>query len=593
MVIVGHNFSYDVCCYLEWCPPELNERLRSVIFKAYEEDRVVDTMLAQRIIQIERGDDGPLGLAPVSAEYGLHVEKEVEGPDGEEVRTSYGKLLGKPLNEYPEQYTAYALNDPKATRELMIAQINTGMIARADVAMLARDALALELTANAGLTPNEAGIREFEAKAKAELSRLQQVMIDAGFMRWQRGKTQPVKNTKTIAAAVAKDLGLRLKADGKIDAEGKELDRLKALKISTPSGGVGYGAKALRLCTSPELLAMADYGEWATAWNGPLKTFRYCLENELPVGTRFGFTATTRTKSSGSGKGQAPTAFNQQNLARTPGIRECAKASLGAFVFSDYTGVETGTLAQVIVDTLGRRGMADKISTGWNLHLEMAGVILGGVHHDEMKKRKAAGDPEAKNLYQTAKPFTFGLQGYMKKATTVMGYCRGYGVVLPVEECQRIIDLWWATQHDQVAYLTQYIDGLATSAGYGAKYNVPIPRTGITRRGASRTEAANCPFQGLGARCSLRALWYVVREQMLGRAPGRACAFVHDEIGSNCRVEDIAAVDRLHVGAMIKAAEEYLPDVKMSVESAAGRVWSKNTETVRNSAGELQLDPSV
>jgi hypothetical protein len=90
----------------------------------------------------------------------------------------------------------------------------------------------------------------------------------------------------------------------------------------------------------------------------------------------------------------------------------------------------------------------------------------------------------------------------------------------------------------------------------------------------------------------LRALWYVVREQMLGRAPGRACAFIHDEIGSDCKVEDIAAVERLHVWAMLEAAKEYLPDVKMAVESAAGPVWSKSTKTVRDSDGGLALDRS-
>lgn len=599
VTIVGHNFAYDVCCYMAWCPPELNERLRLAIFSAYEDDRVVDTMVAERIIQIERGKDGPLGLAPVSLEYGLHVEKEVEGPDGEIVRTGYGKLLGKPLSEYPEQYKAYALGDPVATRNLMIAQIKTGLIARADVAMLTRDALSLALTAAAGLTPNEAGINSFRETAQARLAELQQSMIDSGFMRWQRGKAQPVKNTKVIAAAIAKDLDIAIDDKGNVLAQGKELDRLKALKVATDKGKVGYGAKALRLCTDQALLDMADYGEWATAWNGPLKTFQYCLDHDLPIGTRFGFTATTRTKSSGSGKGQPPTATNQQNLKAPKDehdplrLRPCIKARNGAFVFSDYSGLENGTLAQVIFDRLGRGKMAEKISDGWDYHCEMAGEILGGVSHDEVKDRIANGDKGAKLVRQTAKPFNFGLPGYMKKATTVMGYCRGYGVQISVDECQRIIDLWWATQHEQVAYLTEYIESLKQGFGFGATYNVPIPRTGITRRGAARTEAANCPFQGLGARCALRGLWYVVREQTLGRAPGRACAFIHDEIGSDCRPDEVAAVEKLHVWGMIKAAEEYLPDVKMQVESAAGSVWSKNTRTVRDSDGNLQMDPSV
>jgi hypothetical protein len=442
-VIVGHNMAYDVGCYLEWCPTPLAKRLREAIFAAYDADRVVDTGVAQRIIQIEKGQDGFLSLSAVAKEHGMHVEKEVPGPDGEDVRTGYGQLLGLPIARYPEQYVTYSLNDPKVTAEVLVAQISTGLIAREDVAMLTRDALALHLTACQGLLPNEEGIRSLESAAKARLSELQESMLKSGFVRWQRGKPSPVKNTKVISAAVAKDLKIRTDKDGKVLAEGRALDSLKAMKLATDGGKVGYGAKALRMCSSVELQNMADYGEWSTIWNGDLKTFRYCLENDLPVSTRFGFTATTRTKSSGSKKGSPPTHTNVQNFKanRTEDdpmkVRECAKARQGALVFSDYSGLEMGTLAQVIYDVLGRRKMADKISAGWDYHCDMGGQILGGVSHDGLKSRIAEGDKAAKRARTTAKPFNFGLPGYMKKPETVMGYCRGYGVNLTVEECQK------------------------------------------------------------------------------------------------------------------------------------------------------------
>jgi hypothetical protein len=176
----------------------------------------------------------------------------------------------------------------------------------------------------------------------------------------------------------------------------------------------------------------------------------------------------------------------------------------------------------------------------------------------------------------------------MSKASTVQSYARiGYGVNRPVEFWQKMIDLWNATQHDQVAYLYEYVASLQVDGGL---YNVPIPGSGVTRRGATRTAAANTGFQGLGGRVALRGLYYVVRAQMLGLMLGKVCAFIHDELISDCREEDADAVARDQEKYMLQAARELMQHVKLQVVSVAMKHLSKKTKRLTDADGRLIVD---
>ena len=109
-LLVLHNGAYDVCCWLEWCPTDLRGRFRRAVFAAYDSDRVLDTMLAQRLVEIETGDKrGKLALDQLCSRYGLFVSKEEREDDGREVRLSYGRYLNKPLSAYTPKAVAYAL----------------------------------------------------------------------------------------------------------------------------------------------------------------------------------------------------------------------------------------------------------------------------------------------------------------------------------------------------------------------------------------------------------------------------------------------------------------------------------------------------
>lgn len=573
-LIVGHNLAFDCCCWMEWGPPELRE----LIFDAYDNDRVLDTLLAQRLVEIETGDHrGFLALDSVCARYGLECPKDEKDENGQEIRTGYGKFLGLPLSAYPECYKHYAKNDADVTIQLFSRILTRGLVKRDDLAKMSRIALGLKLTSAFGMRCDPERVADLELQAKTRIDMLQGVMLEHKFMRWERGKLTPTRTMKNIHAAVAAayDLTDRIK-DGKY--VGSDIRELQTQGIVTDTGRMSSKKTVLEDSGDKLLESLADYGEWSAVLNKDLKIFRDATE--LPFHSRFGFAATTRSTSSDP---------NIQNFRKADGVRRCIRPQLGAFVFSDYAGLENGTLAQTIVWALGRRGMADKISAGWDFHCDM-GAHAMGITYEDMLARYKANDPEATKVRASCKPLNFGLVGFMTKATTVASYARvGYSVDLPVPKWQSLIDLWYATQHDQVAYLHEYVDSLRVSLESRSLYSVPIPSTGIIRRGATRTAAANTPFQGLGAQVAGYGLYLVARAQMLGDMPGRACAFIHDENGTDCAPEDVPQVGYMQDKLMIQAAEALLPDVRMKVDTLASSHWSKSAKATHDKIGQLAV----
>lgn len=96
--------------------------------------------------------------------------------------------------------------------------------------------------------------------------------------------------------------------------------------------------------------------------------------------------------------------------------------------------------------------------------------------------------------------------------------------------------------------------------------------TGRLRGRVGYTQAANCPFQGLGCDIGKLAMYKMVREGF------RVCGFIHDEflieipkdVGSSERTNRAEAICR-------EAMTEIPRDMRPEVESAVGPRWSKST----------------
>lgn len=589
-IIVGHNVAYDFCCILEWLP-----ELRPAVFRAYEADRILDTLLCQRLIEIETGDvRGKLALDLLCARYGLrHETKGATTEDGESVRLSYGRYLGASLEAYPPEFVEYAVDDAKLTLELFRRMLQRGLVGRADLARLCRADLGLKLVAAEGLRcdPERVGLLEQATAARREA--LQRELLSGGLLRGQKKSMWAIKRAVAEAFELPHEVHQKTpKHQPQVIYTGEEHAELIDRGLLTEKGNISTGRETLEASGDPLLEALAEYGQWSAVWNKDLPAFRFSAEGGVPLHTRFGFAATTRTTSGG---GIGGIKFNQQNQRKLPGLRECFVApDGGAFVATDFTGLENATFAQICLWGMRDRTLVDRYNDpAWDDHSEF-GRHIAGRGEDLATFMARLKEPAAKECRAAAKPLRFGLRGGLRKPTTVASYARiGYGVDRPVEFWASMIDLFFATQHSDVAYLTQYVQQFRTENG---RYNVPIPGTGIIRRGCGGPAAANTPFQGLGAVVATEALYCTTRDQMLGKMPGRACLFVHDEIGSHTRgsvhPDDVEGLRAAQERAMIESARRIMPDIIMRAESAAMRHWSKKAEHEEDAKGRIVVQDS-
>lgn len=583
VVLVGHNIAYDFLVLFEWYPA-----LRRAILKAYEDGRILDTGLLWRIIEISKGDmRGGLALDRLCQMVGLkHESKHQTDEDGEELRLGFGKHWGTDLSSMTPEEVGYCQDDVVLCWKLFERIWNQGWATQKDLAKLCRTDFCLKAVSAFGLRADPSIVDKLEAEALREMAKLTERAIECGFMRRERNKPNPVQTMRNVQQAVADAYRVPVRC-----GEGRNRNRLypdealvdvsslEQMGIITDTGAISCSKGVLRESGDEDLIAVADYKEWAAVVNKDIKIFRHDVFH-----TRFGYANTLRTTSSKP---------NIQNFRKKAGVRECIAALWGCFVASDYVGLENGTLAELIVRYTGRRGMADRISQGFDYHCEVGRLIDSRrLPYDQFKALVDAGDKAAKLARGAAKPLNFGLPGNMRKAQTFQQYARdSYGVKLTVDRAQELMDLWWATQYDQMAYL-DFIETFRVEPGNRwSLYAVPIPGTDILRRGATSCAAANTGFQALGMQTAADALWLVVTGQLLGEIPGRVCAFVHDELISDCKPDDRDEVAFHHNRGMIEAAEENLPNVRMAVDHSAFNRWTKDfpKEWQKHTNGSLNL----
>lgn len=578
VVLIGHNIAFDMVVLFEWYP-----RLRKLIKRAYEANRILDTMMLQRIIEISKGDlRGALALDKLCATFGIQMKhKHEEDEDGVEVKLGFGKHWGTDLSGLTPLEVSYCQDDVIDCHALFVRMWGLGWADQKDLGKLCRTDFCLKTISAFGLRADPAIVSRLEAEARKVISKLTEAAIEQGFMRRDKGNPEPVRTMRNYQQAVAEAFGIRTRCgEGRNknrlypDVSESRLQALLAMGLITDTGAISCGKMVLRESGDERLIALADLNEWLAVLKKDLPIFQQGVFH-----TRFGIANTLRTTSSKP---------NIQNFRKKAGVRECITALWGAFVASDYVGLENGTLAELVVRYTGRRGMADKISAGWDFHSEVGAGLLG-ISMDEMLKRLAAGDPIAKRYRNSAKPLNFGLAGNMKNPVTFKSYAYvGYGVKLTLAEAEFAMNHWWATQHDQMAYL-QHVERFRDSDEWGSLYSVPIPGTDIVRRGCTSCAAANTGFQALGMQTAADALWFVVMAQLFGEMPGRVCAFIHDELVSDTKPTDIEQTRFHQERLMLKAAEMNLGHVKLRVESVAMDRWSKAAKHSIDERGNLQL----
>lgn len=588
--IGGHNLATFDCPIVAEHLPWLRVKLWSKI----ERGQVIDTMIAQRQIQINRGQKGPMNLGDCARAHGLtFVDKN--DPEIQRIRTSFGQYIGAAA--IPPAHAEYALGDAAVLQELFERQFQTGLVSLSDMQQLVQQQFNLALVAARGIRTDPGHLERLEVLVAAKVAELEALARKQGFLHGKPKKDgSSARNMKAIQEAIGRAYDAEAwpayAAARAAKAPLEEVQRVAGRIPLTEKGGVCTDRLTLEDAPSQALQDLSEWSQVLSIRNKDIPIFRNAVH--APAHTRFNIADTSRSTSGGEG------AFNAQNFGKLAGVRECIRAREGcALVSTDLKMGELVGLAQLIVERLGLRTMARKLNEGVDMHAEIGADVLGipelpdgTPNWREVKRRMADGDKAAEEARDSGKPANFGMNGGMTRAETFQHYARkSYGQVLTLPQCERIMQSWGRRAVDQQAYLESikasgyYIPDPTSQYGRRKVYDCALPRfENLVRRGLSRTEASNNPFQRMCMAMAIRGLHLIQREQYLpgGRLHGsHAMMFTHDEVVSDVPLDRVHEHGALQHELMCQASREICPDCFAGADLRATTHLSKGAKATR------------
>lgn len=544
--IVGHNVAYDMAVAVAQFPELLDD-----VIRAYDEDRVFDTMIRQKLLDIAagcyRGRFGEGGKW-LKYDYSLFaVTKRLTGRilEKDEWRLKYGELRETPFDAWPDGAKQYPKEDARATLDCFLAQERHKDYLKSQH-LEVRAALHLHLISCWGLHTDTQKIVDLERETFAARDEVKGRLVAAGLVR-EKG-SRDTKAAQAYMQNVCNGKGLTIRR--------------------TPADGVCLDADACEYADDDLLRDYAAYTSLGTVVSKDVPAFR-----SPPIHTHFDLAGSGRTTSSNP---------NVQNIRRLPGIREIFVPRPGkVFIDADYNALELWSLAQACLYLLGKSHLSEVLNAGNDPHTALAADILKISYDTAAERHKNKKDDEFSNARQTAKVANFGFPGGLGPAKLVLFARKTYGVTLTEQEATKLREAWFSRWPEMVEYFRlvnrlQGPDGLVT---------VTIPGTGMIRGGIYFTEACNTFFQSLGAAAAKAAGWLLTKACYQDEASplygSRPVNMVHDqwliETDDAPGAHD-AAIETARL--MREGARKYLPQCVPGVEPLLCRYWSKKAQPV-------------
>jgi hypothetical protein len=590
--IIGHNIAYDASVSSEADPS-----LLPLWFRAYSEGRVSDTGLRQKLLDLAAGH---LGIDPVSGRrinysladlvrlyFDVDLSDSKKNPDAWRLR--YHELDGIPLEQWPEEAIAYARDDARWTLAVYLEQQKLAPAPEGNQRLekLARagDPAAMQelerLARRTGQRPGLGVLANEPYQARADFSLR---LASCWGLRTDRAALDSLEASlrEEIGEVdiLLKSVGL-MRANGTMDQaalrEGVNL-AYRGFAPTTDKGAVKTDTETLLASGDPVLEALGKAKKPKHHLRSTLKHLR--AGQTHPINPRFWVIQETgRTSSSGP---------NIQNLKRKGGYRESFAPRPGyVFVGADYSQIEMCTLAHVCLTLFGWSAMADAIRAGRDLHIVLAGELLGWSYAEAVELYKAK-DPDLKRAREFAKVGNYGFAGGMGPSTFVE-YAAGFDIETTEDEARTLRETWLRTWPEMREYFA-HINSLFEPGS--DKCTVEQLHSGRIRAGCFYCEACNSYFQGLAADGALDACFAVSREcYAIEESPlygSRMVAFVHDEILLESPAERAHDAAQRLAQVMVGVMRQWVPDVPIEAEPVVMSRWSKSAvPTFDDQSGRL------
>lgn len=587
-------------------------------------------------------------LAQLESRY-LGIDRSAEKKDG--WRMKYHLLDGKPFSEWPEEAIAYPRRDARGTANVLAEQLfgedrHNLQCIHAEM----RAAWFLQLACIWGMRTDPEMVKVVTGRIVKQHEESRRTFFDHGITRvrpctkkdgeyeeaddiseewlkqaftrlYSASKQEPesawrlerLKDVEKALAALSKGRPIRFAEDKKHLASLVE----EAYQGDPPltSGGQSGNQKT---STSRDTLVesgnelLEEYGE-----AGPneklFSTYVKVLEQGtvVPINPEANVIVATQR-----------TSYREPNLQQIPQsglIRECFVPRKGwVYNSCDYAALELCTFGQICIDLFGKSTMAEAINKGEDLHLRLGARFYGCTYEEALVKREAK-DPTIINLRKAAKPFNFGVLGLMGPPKIVLTarkqgvrFCelagvsevcgsnkrvtryKGRAIAPTCCECLKLAQHYHQLVFQEWEELAEYHQCAihqAEECGEG----MPLESfgTGMKRLETNANAVANHFFQNRAAQGAKHAGWLIAKESYADRSSVlfnnlRTVVFVHDETFAEIREEVLHEAAYRQAELMIIGMQEFVPDVKITVEPAAMRRWFKGAEKAFNKQGRLK-----
>ena len=614
--LYGIHIAYDMTvCLAQW--PDLF----GLVFSAYDDDRIIDVALSQKLIDNASGrmkfyeNQEPSGYSDAGLSKRLLKRERTGKDDG--WRLKYGTLYNVPLDQWDPAAVDYALQDADDPLAIGNHQWDKHQDLIANSPAQARAGFALQLMMCWGVMTDPYQIELLRDASEDLYWKLSRELAKTDLLRGEDTKPASKAWTRDTKAAKKRMFEV-MKAQGrptKLTPKGYELfiDRRKAAGMSGQPGPAG-------LLTDEELREYTSVDEDACKTSGDDILEKYTLRTQLhgivkthvpdllkgvhtPIQPRYNTFVETGRTSCSKGKPKKKkdrlkppmrNGYQFQNPKKSldyfpkgVGIRNCFIARPGMyFADDDFTGLELNTGAQACLEIVGYSQLAVAINSGIDPHL-LFGAKLMGISYEEARERRH--EDIVKYYRQLAKVPNFGAPGGLG-APGLVGYARGYGVKLTIEEAKELLRAWFEMWPEWVDYF-KYIRGLVDRVtGKGAIDQLYVGRR---RGGCTYTSLSNTTFQGLGADGAKAAMFEVARRCYVKEAGSvlygaRPNGFIHDEILAEVFIE-LAHEQAIEMAEVMEdACNVFLPDVPVKCLPTLCKRWTKGAEPVYDRSGRLQ-----
>jgi len=627
---VNHNIVFDlavVCAAYADADPSLI----SLVFQAYDEGIIEDTMIREQLIDIAAGSLG--WVRGVMSPRGTKIKRAYtlkdlakrrlnEDLDKTTWRTGYASLVDVPLAQWPQGAKDYAIDDTGYALGVYLHQRDEAMedIEGGEIPNSieqARAHWALYLMSVWGIRTDGARVARYKHELELRLRVFEDALKVVGFIRAKEGtKDKKLIETtilelhdsdrwpaghelaRTEKGAVSmkaqsiddllEALDLNLVPAKAVEVDGRKKEPVEfaldlARKLPVIPGDVVTDLDGHPMSKKIAGLALLA---WHTSTQKLLGTYIPPLEDgsKYPINCRYQpLVASGRTSC---------TSPNLQNLPKERGVRECYRARPG-MVFSsvDYEALELHTLAQACLTLLGKSKLAEALNDGVDPHLLFAVEQLIGdpdLNYDTAKKiRKDQAHPRNKEIVHarnTAKAALFGLPGGLG-APTFVAFCKASGILITIEQAIEIKKKWMIQFPEMRDYFKKIASDLRIDDNGEEVASVEQLFSARIRGGARYTAACNSVFQGLGSDVGKAACYDLAKACYVpGHNPilygSRTIVFVHDETIMEHPIETAHERAMEQARIMVEAGKPFCPDVPLKAEPALMYYWSKDAVAV-------------